>query len=60
MSYTIVHPEDTDRIKYDYHAKKEKRRNVKHFGVLDLNEIISEEDEQDIVLDDAVEEIFYS
>lgn len=59
MSYTVVHPEDADHVKYDYHMKKEKRRNVKHFSMLDLNEIIQEEDEQDIVLDDSIEEIFY-
>lgn len=60
MSYIVVHPADaTERTKYDYHAKREKKRNVKHFGVLDLNEIIEREDEQDLFLDDEVEEIFY-
>lgn len=60
MSYTIVHSaESEDRIDHDPRGKKEKKRRVKHFSMFDLNEIIQREDEQDIILDDEVEELFY-
>jgi hypothetical protein len=51
----MVHPNDTaGKVKYDSHSKKEKRRNVKHFGILDLNDIIQEDD-----INTEIEEIFY-